>query len=183
VMRAREVSLVRFETHASCKTTPLSMGVPSNQMETTMTQSTTTYNSVEMLEMFVDETSDEIYASGRLCTVERGESTLLVAYGEKVIARATGRTIDLFTGHHSNGSRSVTNYIKRLGSVLNDFENRDVHEYEDLNPTLGPNSEVEDSSQYIGHYVNFTTDFSAVERDAVDEVESALMERMEQIFG
>jgi len=151
-------------------------------METTMTQTTTT-NSVEMLEMFVDETSNEIYASGRLCTVERGESTLLVAYGNEVIARATGHTIDLFTGHHSDGSRAVTEYIKRLGSVLNDFENRDVHEYEDKKPTLGPNSEVEDSSKYTGHYVNFTTAFSAVEKDAVAEVESALMERMEQIFG
>ncbi len=152
-------------------------------METTMTQFTTTSNSIEIIEMFIDETSNEIYASGRLCTVERGDSTLLVAYGNEVIARATGKTIEIFTGHHSNGSRTVTEYIKRLGSVLNNFENRDIQVYEDKTPTLGPNSEVEDSLKYTGNYVNFTTAFSPVEKDAVSEVESALMERMEEIFG
>lgn len=152
-------------------------------METTMTEYTTTTNSTEIIEMFIDETSNEIYASGRLCTVEQGESTLLVAYGNEVIARATGKTIEIFTGHHSNGSRTVTEYIKRLGSVLNNFENRDVQTYDNKTPTLGPNSEVEDSLKYTGNYVNFTTAFSPVEKDAVSEVESALMERMEEIFG
>lgn len=148
-----------------------------------MSEYTTTETRDSLIEMFVDNTSREVYASGRLATVERGGKTLLVAYGQHVLAQADGNTIDFFTGHHSEHSRAVTNYVKRLGSILNDYENREVHTYEDRAPDIGPNSEITESSQYIGHYVNYTTPFSAVEKDAVAQVEAALTRRMAQIFG
>ena len=148
-----------------------------------MSEYTTTQKRDSLIQMFIDNTSDEVYASGRLATVKRGGKTLLVAYGQHVLAQADGNTIDLFTGHHSEHSRAVTVYVKRLGSILNDYDNREVHTYEDRAPDIGPNSEVKESAKYIGHYVNFTTAFSAVEKDAVKEVEAALTRRMAQIFG
>jgi hypothetical protein len=148
---------------------------------------TTTQSRSTLIEMFLDGTSGEVYCQGRLATVEtdEGNRVQLVAYGNEVIAEITrdGKDVTLFTGHHESVSETVSDYIEVLGSILNDFENREVTAIGDAAPTMGIGARSSASAQYISQYINWTTTLSPVERKAQKEVNAALKKRMAQIFG
>lgn len=148
---------------------------------------TTVRSRRSIIEMFLDGTAGEVYASGRLATVEsdEGESVQLVAYGHEILAEVSpdGKDVRLFTGHHGTVSKTVTDYIKLLGSILNEFEHRSVSAYKEAAPTTGIGTRSSRSAQYISNYINWWTSLSAVERDARQEVERTLQRRMAQIFN
>lgn len=144
---------------------------------------TTTYDSRQLLRMFIDETPNEVYFNGRLATVEANTGeVLLVAYGSQVIASADGNNIRLYTGHYDSVSQTVNDYIERLGEVLNESEGRTVDVRDDSAPTMGIGSQVSEAAQFINNYVNWNTTLSPVEEDAQNTVEEALNERMEELF-
>jgi len=144
----------------------------------------TTTNSPEtLIEMFIDGTPNEVYENGRLATVPTENGVQLVAYGNEVLAEVRGNRVILYTGHHQTVSKTVTGYIKDLGSLLNDFDNRDVQANGDESPTLGIGARASRSAQYISSYINWHTTLSAVEEKARNEVNKALRERMDDIFS
>lgn len=144
----------------------------------------TTTNTVRtLIEMFIDGTSGEVYNSGRLATVPTENGVRLVAYGNEVLAEVREKKVILFTGHHGEVSKTVTGYIKTLGSALNDFEEREVEVRPNESPTLGIGARASKSAQYIGSYYPFNRDPSNVDQMAAKEVRSALQERMNAIFG
>ena len=150
----------------------------------TMTMSYTTTNSTEsIIEMFLDGTANEVYAQGRLATVPTENGVRLVAYGNEVLADIRGNEVTLYTGHHGTVSRTVTSYIKQIGSLLNDVENREVTVHENQSPTLGIGARASRSAQFINAYVDFRTELSDVEERAVNQVERAIRSRMADIFG
>lgn len=147
---------------------------------------TTTYTTETLIEMFLDETDNEVYSKGRLCTVETERGTVqLVAYGNEILAEVDGKDVILYTGHYGTVSQTVTDYLKKVGSLLNETENRNVISREGDAPTLGIGARATGASQYIDSFVGRLTegDFSPVEQDAKADVEEALQERMEAIFG
>jgi len=149
---------------------------------------TTSNNSRDLIRMFLDGTENEVYEKGRLATVKTDENTLaLVAYGNEILATNEAGTITIFTGHHGTVSQTVTNYIKRLGSILNETETRTVQAAVHEAPTMGIGARASSSAQYINEYVGdlsrSVAEFSAVERNAQKEVNQALLARMSEIFG
>ena len=149
---------------------------------------TTTNNSRDLIRMFLDGTESEVYNQGRLATVKTDENTLaLVAYGNEILATNEAGNITIFTGHHGTVSKTVTNYIKRVGSILNETETRTVRAAAHEAPTMGIGARASSSAQYINSFVGELTrradEFSAVERDARKEVNKALIARMSEIFG
>jgi hypothetical protein len=152
-------------------------------METTTMTHTTTYNTEQLIEMFIDETGNEVYADGRLATVPTENGVQLVAYGNEIIAEARGKEIILYTGHYNTVSDTVDGYIETLGSLLNEFENRTVDARETESPTLGIGARASSAAKYISRYINWETTLSKVEKDAQREVEQALRTRMNEIFG
>lgn len=156
---------------------------------TTMSDTyTTCKNTRDLIRMFLDGTEGEVYNQGRLATVKTDENTLsLVAYGNEIIATNQSGTITIFTGHHGTVSKTVTNYIKRVGSVLNETETRTVKKAAHESPTMGIGARASDSAKYINSFVGELTrradEFSPVERDARKQVNQALIARMGEIFG
>lgn len=144
---------------------------------------TTTYSPETLIEMFIDGTPNEVYDHGRLATVPTENGVQLVAYGNEILAEVQGKRVILYTGHHQTVSKTVTGYIKDLGSLLNDFENRKVDVRENESPTLGIGARASRSAQYISSYINWKTTLSAVEKKARSEVNDALRSRMADIFG
>jgi hypothetical protein len=148
---------------------------------------TTTQIRDDLIRMFLDGSSGEVYNKGRLATVSTENATHLVAYGNEIIAKNEGGDITIYTGHHGTVSQTVTTYIKRVGSVLNDTETRNVQIARAESPTMGIGARASDSAKYIGHFVGkllrSAEDFSSVEKDARKEVNMALLRRMDQIFN
>jgi len=144
---------------------------------------TTTKSSESLIEMFIDGTANEVYEYGRLATVPTENGVQLVAYGNEVLAETRGNQVILYTGHHQTVSQTVTDYIKRVGSLLNDFENREVEVRENESPTLGIGARASRSAKYISNYINWHTSLSAVEEQAKREVNQSLRSRMADIFG
>lgn len=147
------------------------------------TKFTTTESRDTLIQMFLDATPNEVYSNGQLATREVEGGVELIAYGNEVLAFANEKKIDFFIGHHGSVSPTVTSYIKRVGSLLNENENREVNVWRDAAPTLGEGQRASDSAQYIKNYVTYGRTLSSVERDAVEEVRQALTRRMEAIFG
>jgi hypothetical protein len=146
------------------------------------TQIRTTHKPRTLIEMFLDGTPNEIYENGRLYTREGEEGRIeLVAYGNEVIASIdpAGNDVEMYIGHYKQVSETVTGYIETLGSVLSRTSGREVSVLRDAAPTLGYGARASAAAQYINSYVNFARDFSAVEKDAVSEVNDALVERLE----
>lgn len=150
-----------------------------------MFEYTTTRNRDELIRMFIDGSAEEVYESGRLATVPTENGVQLVAYGNEIIAENEGGDITIFTSFHSTVSKTVTTYIKRVGSILNDTETRSVEVRESAAPTLGIGARASQSAQYISNYVGDLRDpdKSPVEEDAMAEVDQALNQRMAEIFG
>ena len=147
----------------------------------TNAHTTTTYRT-QMLEMFLDGTPNEVYNSGRLATVDTGESVQLIAYGSHVIAEIQDKEVTLYTGHHGQHSETVDTYIEALGSVLSETPARSVKALEEAAPSLGHGSNPADAAKYIGSYIGSFENLSKVERGALNEVNEALGERMDALF-
>jgi hypothetical protein len=149
-----------------------------------MTTYVTTNSPETLIEMFLDQTEGEVYQYGRLATVPDEDSIKLVAYGNEILAEVNGRDVHLYLGHHSTVSRTVTDYVKLLGSVLSRTEGRNVSVHRDMAPTMGIGARASDSAQYISSYIGgFGRDRSPVEEQAVENVRDALKSRMDEIFG
>ena len=147
---------------------------------------TTVLSPATLIEMFLDGTEGEVYNQGRLATVERENDIALVAYGEHILATIEGRDVTFYTGHYGKHSQTVTGYVSEVGSLLNDTETRNVTVVEGRTPSMGVGSRVAQAGQYISEYVGpfyQGRDFSAVESNAVAEVNRALKGRMAEIFG
>lgn len=149
-----------------------------------MTTFTTTNSPATLIEMFLDNTSGEVYNQGRLSTRETETGVQLIAYGNEVLAHLyNDRDIDLYLGHYKQVSPTVSGYIEDLGSLLNDKQSMKVNDLEGVAPTLGEGTRASRSAQYITNYINWTTNLSDVEKDARAEVNRALKSRMSAIFG
>jgi len=143
---------------------------------------TTTKYRTQMLEMFLDETPNEVYNSGRLATVGDGESVKLVAYGSHVLAEIQNKRVTIYTGHYEQHSETVDNYLEELGRILNDTPARSVKELAEAAPHLGYGTDPAEAAQYINEYIGGFENLSKVERGALDEVNAALGERMADLF-
>ena len=120
-----------------------------------------------MLQMFTDNTSGEVYADGRLETIETDSGNVaLVAYGWLKLAEYNERreAVTVFTGHKSLRSRVVTRYLNDVISVSQ--ERREVI-LSGESPTAGRPNE---GAKYIGAYVDFSSKLSSVEQKAVNTV-------------
>lgn len=139
----------------------LSVCLPFTQLEMT----TTTHRRKTLLEMFTDNTAGESYAQGRLQTVEtESGSVALVAYGWLKLAEYNERreAVTIFTGHKSLGSSVLTRYINSAKEVAKDRRNVILS---GESPTIDQPNE---GTKFIGNYVNFSTNLSSVEKDAVN---------------
>ena len=128
---------------------------------------TTTSQKESMLQMFTDNTSGEVYADGRLETIETDSGNVaLVAYGWLKLAEYNERreAVTVFTGHKSLRSRIVTRYLNDVISVSQ--ERREVI-LSGESPTVGRPNE---GAKYIGAYVDFSSKLSSVEQKAVNTV-------------
>lgn len=147
---------------------------------------TTTQSAEELIEMFIDGTEEEVYEYGRLATVPRENDVALVAYGEHIIATIDGYEIDFYKNHYGKHSQTVTGYVSKFASLLNETETRNVTVHTHETPSMEIGRRVSDSAKYIDKYVGsalLTGNFSPVESAAVNEVEKALTRRMSEIFG
>lgn len=117
------------------------------------------------------------YNNGRMYVREspEGDGFQLVAYGNEILAEIEGSNVTFFVGHHGQVSKTVTGYIKHFGSVLSNTEGLEVDVRREA-PTNGYVARHINSAaaQFISNYVDFTTELSAVENDAVETVEDAL---------
>lgn len=143
---------------------------------------TTPYNR-EAIRRFLHGEGEVVANQGRITTYKPDEdTTLLLSYTNEIIAELTGDSdVRLYTGHYGQVSRSTTNHIRQLGSVLSGTEGKTVT-VTDESPTMGVGARASDSAQYISNYVGQWGDFSAVELDAMETVEQALQERLQQLF-
>jgi len=147
---------------------------------------TTTRSRTDLIRMFLDGTAGEVYAKGRLATVERENDIALVGYGEHILATIDGYDITFYTGHYNEQSETVTEYIRLIGSLLNETSERTVTVHGTETPQMGIGSRASDAAQYINNYVGrlgSERSLSDVEKDAITEVNNALLHRMGEIFG
>lgn len=127
------------------------------------------------------------YNKGRMYVREspEGNGFQLVAYGDTILAELEGSSLTFFVGHHQQVSQTTTRHVKAFGSTLSrgDFDVEvDVRREA---PTNGYVTRRLSSAaaQFIGNYVDFREEMSAVEEDAVQTVEDALSEIMDIEFG
>jgi hypothetical protein len=146
---------------------------------------TTTQSRETLIEMFLDGSAGEVYQKGRLATIERENDIALVAYGEHILATIDGKDVTFYTGHYGEHSKTVTEYVSLVGSLLNDTETRNVSVHSTETPQMGIGSRVSAAGQYIDEYVGdfLAGNFSPVESNALNEVNNALVRRMSEIFG
>ena len=140
----------------------------------------------QIINEFLNGQTERAYAYGRLAVRENNGRHQLVAYGHEILAELDPETdhVDLYIGHHGTVSQTVTNYVKRVGSVLSRSEGFTVTTHNNVAPTTGIGTRASKSAQYINNYVGrFSEGLSPVEADAKEEVRQALIDRMEEFFG
>lgn len=143
---------------------------------------------VTLIKEFLAGSSPTAYECGRLYIRPSPDTdgTELVAYGSEILARLDGDNLTVFKGHHSTVSQTVTDHVKRLGSILSTGGYSDLSiVVTDDSPTTGYElrNKNSDSAQYINEYVSFSADRSAVERNAVETVNEALKSILRYEFG
>lgn len=125
-----------------------------------------------LLDMFLDRTTDESSSENRLVTRETESGNVaLIAYGWLKIAEynESRDAVTVFTGHQSLRSTTVSRYLNTVVSRAEE-RGRDVI-LSGESPTVDrPN----DGVRYIGNYVSFGGNRSAVEKEAVDDVRESL---------
>lgn len=140
-----------------------------------MTEATTTTRVRDsLINMFLDNTSDEVYAEGRLKTERQGDTLALIAYHREKIAEydESAGTVTVFAGHHGNVSDTVNRYISRVVKIAGQRNDRDV-----ILTELAPNVRmrpVAQSARNIGQYVRFGGELSPAEKREVRDVNAAL---------
>ena len=148
---------------------------------------TTTNRRSTIINRFLSGESGVVFNGGRMATYQVDENTVaLLSYTNEVIAEVSddGSEVTLFTGHYGQVSKTTSEHIGTLGSILSNTEGKDVTVLEDAAPTMGIGSRATRSAQYINNYINdFTRRFSAVELDARETIEQALQERLQQLFN
>jgi hypothetical protein len=140
-----------------------------------MTEATTTIrNRDSLINMFLDSTKGEVYAEGRLKTVQEGDSIALIAYHREKIAEYNESTgnVTVFAGHHGNVSQTVNRYISRVVKIAGKRKDREV-----ILTELAPNVRMQpiaQSARNIGEYVSFGQPLSPAEKREVRDVNAAL---------
>jgi hypothetical protein len=124
---------------------------------------------------------------GRLSTYQADEDrVLLLSYTNEIIGEVTdgGSSVTIHTGHYGQVSKTTTEHLKALGSVLANTSGKEVTST-DRAPTMGVGSRASDAAQYINNYVGSfrNSDWSPVELAARETVEAALQDRVSQLFG
>jgi hypothetical protein len=134
----------------------------------------------DLIEMFLDGTAGEVYADGRLRTVETENGIALVAYHNEVLARLNEATeeIELYTGHYGQVSQTVTRYIHELGKLLNRRDGFDVTVLGGHAPTTGY-GRASEAAQFINQYISNFGDMSGAEEKAFERVQNALIRELE----
>lgn len=140
-----------------------------------MNATTTTKKRDSLIQMFLDATSGEVYAEGRLVTRDEGEGvTSLIAYGWNKIAEYDERsdTVTIFAGHAGNVSKTVTEYVNKTREIAGLRESRRVNTLVDAAPNVArPPAE---SVQFIDNYRAFSGSPSSVEEWATATVERSV---------
>lgn len=128
----------------------------------------TVHQKKTLLEMFTDRTAGESYSENRLQTVETDTGDVaLIAYGWAKIAEydESRDAVKVFTGHKAINSQALSRYVNDAKRIAQE-RGKDIM-LSGESPNFGkPN----DGITFIGNYVSFSTDRSAVERDAVQTV-------------
>jgi pyridoxine 5'-phosphate synthase PdxJ len=134
----------------------------------------------DLIEMFLDGQAGEVYADGRLRTVETENGLALVAYHNEVLARLNQEadSIELYTGHYGQVSQTVTRYIHELGKLLNRREGFDVTVLGGHAPTTGY-GRASEAAQFISQYIGSFGDMSGAEERAFEKVQNALIRELE----
>lgn len=140
----------------------------------------TTMRRNDLIEMFLDGQSGEVYADGRLRTVETENGIALVAYHNEVLARVNEQTddIELYTGHYGQVSQTVTRYIHELGKLLNRRDGFDVTALGGHAPTTGY-GRASEAAQFIDQYIGSFADMSGAEEKAFEKVQNALIRELQ----
>lgn len=141
---------------------------------TETTNPTTVRNRDSLIQMFLDGTSGEVYADGRLVTRETEPGVELIAYGWNKIAEYNAETdsVTIFAGHAGNISKTVTGYVNLVHEIAGKRETRSVNLLADAAPNVGrPPAEA---AQFIGNYRSFSRSPSSVEEWATHKIETAL---------
>lgn len=145
-----------------------------------MTNPTTTRTRDTLIEMFLDGTAGEVYADGRLATVENEihGGVDLIAFGKYRLATYNEHTdiVRVFTGHYGVWSKTVSRYLTFIQKVAdNHVGERNVVESPNRAPVLsGHVGEVAEAAQYIDNYIRSYEGMSAVEKNAYETVNAAL---------
>jgi hypothetical protein len=146
-----------------------------------MTQNTY-QNREEFMTSFLNNPRGKMkYNRARMFTRQapNGEGYQIVAYGHEVLVEVTGNSVDFYTAHHEKVSPTVTEWVSLFGSVLAGTEGFDVTIHSENAPNTGIGNRLSESAKYITDYIGEGTsgwgDFSAVEQNAVKEVETACM--------
>jgi hypothetical protein len=151
--------------------------------DSTMNANTTTENRETLIQMFLDGSSNEVYADGRLITRESGESTVeLIAYGWNKIAEynESTDTVTLFAGHAGNVSKAVTEYVNLVDSISAERESRTLNKILEAAPNVArPPAE---SAQFIDNYRSFDGNPSSVEEWATDTVERSISDAISSLI-
>lgn len=139
-----------------------------------MSNTTTTRVRDSLINMFLDNTSGEVYANGRLKTVREGDSLALISYHKEKLAEydESAGTVTVFAGHHGNVSQTVNRYISRVVKLAGERTDRDV-----VLTELAPNTRMQPvaaSARNIGEYVDFGRPLSDAEKREVRDVNEAL---------
>jgi hypothetical protein len=136
---------------------------------------TTTQTRDTLIQMFLDATSGEVYAQGRLKTQQSGENTVeLIAYNWNKIAEYNEATdtVTIFGGHSGNVSQTVTRYVNLVQEMAGKSENHSVNLLADVAPNVArPPAQ---SVQFIDNYRSFSGSPSSVEQWATTVVNRTL---------
>ena len=144
------------------------------ETQTMSDNSTTTKVRDSLINMFLDNTEGEVYANGRLKTVQEGNTISLIAYHREKIAEYNESTgnVTVFAGHHGNVSQTVNRYISRVVKIAGQRTGREV-----ILTELAPNTQmrpVATAARNIGQYVRFGQELSPAEKREVRDVNAAL---------
>lgn len=148
---------------------------------------TTLSKNSEIISRFLTGESGVVCNQGRLTTYQADEDTvLLLSYTNEVLASVTDNAtqVELYTGHYGQVSKTTTNHLATLGSVLSGTAGKNVTATDEA-PTMGVGSRASKAAQYIDNYIGAfsrSRSFSPVELDARETVEQALQERLQQLF-
>lgn len=125
-----------------------------------------------MIEKFIDRTPNEVYASGRMSTelLDNG-NVALIGYGWMKLAEynESENMVIIYGGHNEGDSDTVSRWLNQILTIS---------EERDRNTLLSGESPIVDTPpeivKYIGNYVDYKTEMSPVEKDAISDVNTGI---------